>query len=101
MGMARGGGVRLLVLLLLGLACSNGGRCSGARTTRLPEQEGEARVSTRPEMRFFSSPCLQFPELCSCSRIYHCCTFFFRPVKTPRLCRLSYAYLESYSWNNA
>jgi len=42
MGMARGGGVRLLVLLLLGLAGSNGGRCSGARTTRLPEQEVEA-----------------------------------------------------------
>jgi len=41
--MARGGGgFRLLVLLLLGLACSNGGRCSGARATLLPEQEVEA-----------------------------------------------------------
>ena len=80
--MARGGGgFRLLVLLLLGLACSNGGRCSGARTTRLPEQEGEARVSTRPEMRFFSSPCLQFPELCSCSRICLPLALFFPSVR--------------------
>ena len=76
--MARGGGgFRLLVLLLLGLACSNGGRCSGARTTLLPEQEGEAPpISTRPEI-FLLHASSFFPELCSCSRIYHCCTFFF------------------------
>jgi hypothetical protein len=56
MGMARGGGgFRLLVLLLLGLACSNGGRCSWARTTLLPQQEGEAHISTCPEI-FSSMP---------------------------------------------
>jgi hypothetical protein len=41
----RGGGmtrVRLLLLLLLGLGCSNGGRCSSAQTL-LPPQEGEAQ----------------------------------------------------------
>ncbi|TKW37091.1 hypothetical protein SEVIR_1G025800v4 [Setaria viridis] len=44
MGPARGGDmarVRLLLLLLLGLGCSNGGRCSSAQTL-LPPQEVEA-----------------------------------------------------------
>ncbi|CAN6272052.1 unnamed protein product [Urochloa humidicola] len=64
MGSGRGGdmaGVRLLLLLLLVLGCSNGGRCSSAQTL-LPTQEvealkGIARKLNKTDWDFSVDPC--------------------------------------------